>query len=52
MEKDNKLKVELYMTQDENNEVWAKLQTTRQKVNDMEKHNKDLENIRVERDSL
>ena len=40
------------MMQDENNEVLAKLQTTREKVNDMEKHNKDLEKIRVERDYL
>jgi hypothetical protein len=38
LEKEKKLKVELYMTQYENNEVLAKLQTTRQKVNNMEKH--------------
>jgi hypothetical protein len=38
LEKEKKLKVELYMTQDENNEVLAKLQTIRQKVNNMEKH--------------
>ncbi len=28
----------------------AKLQTTKHKINNMEKHNNDLENIRVERD--
>ncbi len=45
LEKEKKLKVELYMTQDENNEVLAKLQTIRQKVNNMEKH------IRIQRRS-
>jgi hypothetical protein len=28
----------------------AKLQIAKHKINNMEKHNKDLENIRVERD--
>jgi hypothetical protein len=35
--------------EDENNEVLVELQTTKQKVN---KHNKNLKKIRVERDSL
>jgi hypothetical protein len=38
--------------QDENNEILAKLQTFRQKINNMEKHYKDLEKIRVEREYL
>jgi hypothetical protein len=38
--------------QDDNNEVLAKLQTTRQKINNMEKHNKDLKKSRVEKDFL
>jgi hypothetical protein len=38
--------------QDDNNEVLAKLQTFRQKINNMEKHNKDIENIEVDIDFL
>ncbi len=40
------------MKQDENNEVLAELQITRQNINNMEKHNKDLEKIKVEKDFL
>ncbi len=40
------------MKQNENNEILAKLQRTIQKINNMEKHNKDLEKIRVKKDSL
>jgi hypothetical protein len=32
--------------------VLVELQVVKQKINNMEKHNKDLENIRVERDYL
>jgi hypothetical protein len=41
--------------QDKNNEnshVLAKLQATRQNINNMEKESKDLDNIIIERDSL
>ncbi len=52
LEKEQKLKVKLQVKQNENNEVLAKSQTTKQKINNMEKHNKDVKKIRVERDSL
>jgi hypothetical protein len=38
--------------QDENNDVLAELQIAKHKTNNIKKHNKDLEKIRVERDSL
>ncbi len=38
------------MKQNENNEVLAQLQIARQKINNMEKHNKDLEKFRAKRD--
>ncbi len=47
---EQKLRVELQVKQNENDEVLAQLQIARQKINNMEKHNKDLEKIR--RDSL
>jgi hypothetical protein len=37
---------------DKNNEVLAKLQRAKQNINNMEKHNKDLEKIKVEREFL
>jgi hypothetical protein len=49
LEKEWKLKVELQVKKDENNEVFVKLQTTRHKINNMEKHNKDLKKIKVMR---
>ncbi len=52
LEKEQKLKVKLQVKQNENNEVLAKSQTTKQKINNMEKHNKDVKKIRVERDFL
>ncbi len=52
LEKGQKLKAKLQVKQDDNNEVLAKLQTTRQKINNMEKHNKDLKKSRVEKDFL
>jgi hypothetical protein len=53
LEKEQKFKAELQVKKNENNEVLAKPQITRQKINNMEKHmNKDLENIRVDRGSL
>jgi hypothetical protein len=50
--KEPKLKVKLQARKSENSEVLAKLQIAKQKINKMEKHNKDMENIKVERDSL
>ncbi len=47
---EQKLRAELQVKQNENDEVLAQLQIARQKINNMEKHNKDLEKIR--RDSL
>ncbi len=52
LEKEQKFKVELHVKHDKNNEVLAKLQIARQNINNMEKHNKDLENIKVEREFL
>jgi tRNA pseudouridine-54 N-methylase len=52
LEKEQKFKVELHVKHDENNEVLEELKTTRQKINNIEKYNKDLEEIKVERDSL
>ncbi len=52
MEKEQKFKTKLRVKKNENNEVLAKLQIARQKINNMEKHNKDLENIRVNKGSL
>ncbi len=52
LEKEQKLKTKLQVKQDENNEILVKFQTIGQKINNMEKHNKDLEKIRIERDSL
>jgi hypothetical protein len=49
LEKEWKLKVELQVKKDENNEVFVKLQTTRRKINNMEKHDKDLKKIKVMR---
>jgi hypothetical protein len=36
----------------ENNQILAKVQATKYKINNMERHGKDLENMRGERDSL
>jgi hypothetical protein len=52
LEKEQKLKVELHDRNSENNQVLAKLQAFRQNINNMEKQNKDLENIKIERDFL
>ncbi len=52
LEKEQKLKEKLHVKQDDNNEVLAKLHTTRQNISNMEKYNKGLENIKLERDSL
>jgi hypothetical protein len=40
------------VNQNENNEVSAKLQIVRQNINNMDKHNKDLEKIKAKKDSL
>ncbi len=52
LEKEQKFKIELQVRKSENSEVLAKLQTTKHNINNMEKHNKDLENIKIEWDSL
>ncbi len=52
LEKEQKFRTKLHKKQDENNEVLVELQIARQNINSMEKHNKDMEMIRVERDSL
>ncbi len=51
LEKEYKLKAKLQVKQDENNEILAKLLITKQNIN-MEKHNKDIEKIKIERDFL
>ncbi len=52
LEKEQKLKEKLQSRNNENSLILAKLQATKYKINNMEKHSKDLENIRVEMDSL
>jgi ABC-type uncharacterized transport system ATPase subunit len=51
-EKEQKLKVELQDKNNENSQVLVKLQAAKHKINNMEKQNKDLENIQIERDFL
>jgi hypothetical protein len=51
LEKERKLKVVLQVKKHENNEVLVKLQITKENIN-MEKHNKDLEKIKVKKDFL
>ncbi len=52
MEKKQKFKAKLQDKMNENNQVLAKLHATRQNINNMEKQSKDLENIKIEKDSL
>jgi hypothetical protein len=52
LEKEQKFKVELQVRKNENNGVLAKLQITRENINNMEKHNKDMENMKIDKDSL
>jgi hypothetical protein len=52
LEKEQKLKSELKVKKHENNEALEKLQIVRQNINNMEKYNKDLKKIKVERDFL
>ncbi len=52
LEKEQKFKARLQVRKNDNSEVLVELQTTIQKINNMEKHNKDLENIKVDVDSL
>jgi hypothetical protein len=51
LEKEQKFKEKLQDRNNENSHVLVELQTTRQKIY-MEKHSKDLENIKMESDSL
>jgi hypothetical protein len=50
LEKEQKFKVELQVKKNENSKVLVELQIARQKINNMEKHNKDLENIKMDMD--
>jgi hypothetical protein len=52
LEKEQKFKTKLQVKKHENNEVLVELQIVRQNNNNMEKHNKDLEKIRMKIDSL
>jgi len=52
LENEQKFKVDLQVRKNENNGVLAKLQITKEKVNNMEKHNKDMENMKINKDSL
>ncbi len=52
LEKKQKLKAKLQDKNSENSHVLVKPQAVKQNINNMEKHNKDLENIIVKRDSL
>ncbi len=52
LEKEQKLKAELQDRNNENNKILAELQATKQKINNMEMHSNNLENIRIKRDSL
>ncbi len=46
LEKEQKFKVELQDRKNENSQALVKLQVARQKMNNMEKQSKDLENIK------
>ncbi len=52
LEKEQKHKAKLQDRNSENSQVLAKLQVARQKINNMEKQNKNLENIKIEKDFL
>ncbi len=52
LENELKLITKLQVKQNENNEILAQLQIIRQKINNMEKHNKDLEKNIAKKDSL
>ncbi len=52
LENEQKLKAELQDRNSENNQVLGELQASKHKINNMENQSKDLENIKIERDSL
>ncbi len=52
LEKEQKLKAKLQDENNKNSQVLTELHTTRQKINNMEKCNKNLESIQIKRDSL
>jgi hypothetical protein len=52
LEKEQKFKAKLQVRKNENSEILVELLITRQNINNMEKHNKDLEIIRVDMDPL
>jgi hypothetical protein len=47
LEKKQKLRAKLHKKQAENNEILVELQIARQNINNMEKHNKDLEMTKI-----
>jgi hypothetical protein len=52
LEKEQKFKTKLHVRKNENSEVLIELKIIKQNINNMEKHNKDLEIIKVDKDSL
>jgi hypothetical protein len=52
LEKEEKLKTKLQDKNSVNNQVLAKLQVVKQKINNMEKQSKDSDNIIIKKDSL
>ncbi len=52
LEKEQKFKAKLQVKKHENNEVLIKLELAKHNINIMEKHNKDLQKIKVEKDYL
>ncbi len=52
LEKEQKFKTELQDRNSENSKILVELQVAKQKIDNIQKQNKDLENIKMERDSL
>ncbi len=52
LEKDQRLKTKLRDKNSEDKRILAELQVVRQKINNMEKQNKDMGNVKIERDFL
>jgi hypothetical protein len=52
LEKEQKFKAELQNRNNGNNHVLVELQANKQKINKMKRQNKDLENMKIKRDSL
>ncbi len=52
LEKEQKFKVELQDMNNENSKVLVELKVVKQKIANIQKQNKELENIKMEKDSL